>query len=62
MKRLTRRNSHGSVLINNKNIERIECIGNADIIATLASKLAEYEDTGLTPEQINLLMEEHKNK
>lgn len=62
MTRLTKRNSHGSALVNYKNLERVECLGNADVIAILVSKLAYYEDTGLTPEQINLLLEEHKNK
>ena len=56
MIRLTRRNSHGSVLVNYANIERNECFGNADVIATLSIKLAGYEDTGLTPEQINVLI------
>ena len=62
MIRLTRRNSHGCALVNHKNIERFECLGNADIIADLASKLADYEDTELTPEQINLLIKSHKEE
>lgn len=62
MERLTRRNSHGSVLVNTANIERKSCCDNVDIVVALAIKLAEYEETGLTPKQINELMEEHKQK
>lgn len=62
MVRLTRRNSHGSALVNYKAIKRIECTGNADIIASLASKLAEYEDIGLTPEQINAIKSTEQKK
>lgn len=54
MIRLTRRNSHGSILVNYKNIERIECIGNADVVVALASKLGEYEDIGTVEEFIKL--------
>jgi len=44
MERLTRRNSHGSVIVNYTKIERKECIGNSDVIVALAINLAEYED------------------
>ena len=42
-----------------------EIVGSKPILEGLYAmfqKLADFEDIGLTPQQINLLMEEHKSK
>lgn len=52
MERLTRRNSHGSVLVNITKVEKVSWDRQVDSIVALSNRLAEYEDIGLTPEEI----------
>jgi hypothetical protein len=53
MERLTRRNSHGSALTNFSKINQVDSFSwEVNIIAALACRLADYEDTGLEPDQI----------
>jgi len=66
MERLTKRNSHGSVMVSYSKIkwsDKKDCVSTStDVIVNLAYRLAEYEDRNLTPEQIDLLIEEHKHR